>query len=66
MQLHCSMLAVDQPVGSRLLDVLYQPHVLLQLEQQRDIATECRKTSCNLGFKVWRKDVSSDITLPAV
>jgi len=61
MQLHCSMLAVDQPVWLRLLDALCHPHVLLKLEHQRDVTTEHRNTSCNLGFKVWKKKMSAVI-----
>lgn len=48
-QLHCFMSAVDQPVGPRLWDALCHPHTLLQLGEQRDIATQHRNTSCNSG-----------------
>lgn len=65
-QLHCFMSAVDQPVGSRLCDALCHPHVLLQLEKQRGIATQHRNTSCNSSCKAWAKDVSSDIKLTVV
>lgn len=65
-QLHCFMSAVDEPVGSRLCDALCHPHVLLQLEKQRGIATQHRNTSCNSGSKAWAKDVSSDIKLTVV